>query len=67
MAISETFYEDQAKACGEAAGLAELDNQRAKFLAAQRAWQALADQSVKIQIERDARLAEARARAEAQV
>lgn len=38
MAATDDFYREQAQACGEAADLAELDNQREKFLAAQRAW-----------------------------
>lgn len=63
MTATQEFYRSQAKACADAAALAELDNQRDKFLSAQHAWEKLADQTEKIQSERDARLAEAQARA----
>lgn len=36
------FYLEQAALCGQAAEAATLDNQREKFLTAQKAWQALA-------------------------
>ena len=58
MSATDDFYRNQAKACAEAAERAELDNQREKFLSAQRAWEALADRTSKIQADRDARTAE---------
>lgn len=61
----DQFYRNQAKACAEAAEGAQLDNQREKYLSAQRAWEALADRSEKIQTDRDKRLAEGKARVEA--
>ena len=65
MAATNDFYREQAQACGEAADLAELDNQREKFLAAQRAWLALAKGTAEVEAQRDARLVEAKARADA--
>lgn len=57
MTATTDFYITQAKACAQAAELAQLDNQRDKYLSAQLAWEALADRTTKIQSERDARLA----------
>jgi hypothetical protein len=58
MSATDDFYRNQAKACAEAAELAQLDNQREKFLSAQRAWEALANRTAEIQAGRDARIAE---------
>jgi hypothetical protein len=49
MAQLVSFYLQQARNCGEAADAATLANQRGKFLDAQAAWQALADQTLKVQ------------------
>jgi hypothetical protein len=39
---NRAFYLEQARACKKAAAEANLVNERAKFLAAQRAWEGLA-------------------------
>lgn len=65
MSATDDFYRAQAKACADAADLAQLDNQREKYLSAQRAWEALADRTAGIEAQRDARLAEAKARVDA--
>jgi hypothetical protein len=58
MSATDDFYRTQAQACAVAAEQAQLDNQREKYLSAQRAWEALADRTAKIQSDRDARVAE---------
>lgn len=65
MSATPEFYRSQAQACADAAALAELDNQREKYLSAQHAWEVLADRTEKIQSDRDARLAAAQERVEA--
>ncbi|MBV1690552.1 hypothetical protein KRR38_23465 [Novosphingobium sp. G106] len=42
-----SFYVEQAAKCGTAAAAAKLVNEREKFLAAQIAWQTLADAAMK--------------------
>lgn len=66
MSATDEFYRAQAQACADAAETAELDNQREKYLSAQRAWEALADRTAAIEEQRETRLAEAKARAEAE-
>lgn len=62
MTAQKDFYREQAIACAEAADRAELANQREKFLGAQRAWEALAHDTAKVEAQREARLAAAELR-----
>ena len=66
MTSTPEFYRSQAQACAEAAAGAGLDNQRDKYLSAQRAWEELADRSEKIQTDREARLVAAKIRTDAE-
>lgn len=65
MTVQENFYREQARLCGNAAEGADLENQRDKFLRAERAWLLLADRTGKIQSDRENRLADALAQARA--
>ena len=55
MSAPVSFYLEQAANCAKAAEGAQLDNQRAKFLEAQVAWQELADRALHVQSEREKR------------
>ncbi len=66
MTATPEFYRSQAEACAAAAAGAGLDNQRDKYLSAQRAWEELADRTEKIQNDRQARLAATQERIESE-
>jgi hypothetical protein len=42
------FYIQQAAICGKAAESSDLENQRSKFLRAQKAWQEMADRRASV-------------------
>jgi|GEM_PF-742699 len=62
MSASCQFYLDQAALCAKSAACATLDNQRATYVRAGAAWQALADREIEITIAREKRDAEKVAR-----
>ncbi len=55
MSAPVSFYLEQVANCARSAESAQLDNQRAKFLDAQAAWQELADRAIHVQAEREKR------------
>lgn len=46
--LQRAFYLEQADHCAREANYCALDNQRAKFLAAEKAWRKLADMPITI-------------------
>jgi hypothetical protein len=62
MSASCQFYLDQAALCAKSAECATLDNQRATYVRAGAAWQALADREIEITAAREKRDAEKVAR-----
>jgi hypothetical protein len=62
MSASCQFYLDQAALCAKSAERATLDNQRATYMRAGAAWQALADREIEITAAREKRDAEKVAR-----
>jgi hypothetical protein len=62
MSASCQFYLDQAALCAKSAERATLDNQRATYVRAGAAWQALADREIEITTAREKRDAEKVAR-----
>jgi hypothetical protein len=55
MSATVSFYLEQVAKCATEAQGAALDNQRAKYLDAQAAWQELADRALHVQTEREKR------------
>jgi hypothetical protein len=55
MSATVSFYLEQVAKCATEARGAALDNQRAKYLDAQAAWQELADRAAHVQTEREKR------------